>query len=946
MSARRAIAAATSTPNGRWSSWSRAAHWVQRILWICVALPTFWAGPVNAQVSPSASSPLPQARRQVLILWSSHFDLPWQKAVRRALVDQINTLTPQSRPEIFEEPLDITRLGSMSEVARREYLREKYRHIPLDLVMCEDVPACEFLERQENLFAEVPRRFVNYTTPRVENLGKTFVIQTSFDQSLSLFRQIFPGRRRVVVIGQGRPDIETPFELYTRIDAQPGLQIEFWNDFTFEELFDRVGKLPSDAAILYSLVMRDSKGQFRVPQDVLNELLAKSSVPVMVRYSTHLGSGALGGYVFSAEKVGQVMATFATRPQSPVHPPSFAQSYQFDARALNRWGVSLDRLPPGSELGFQQQSFWERYWPFIVGILLQSALLGLLIWSLVIKRRTQKELTAAYKGSQVALHQVQTLSDRLALALDTAQLGVFESDPQTLTGVANDRMFEIMGVAPDQRVNPVSLGRFIEQVHPEDRAHFEANRDTAPTLTLRFLSSDGQIRYAHVQRRFLVTANGLPRRVSVAIDVTDATIRTRALTALQSEQQLIIDSATVGLGRLRDYRYVWVNRAFAEMLGYTVEEMVGRRADSLLDDVADSDKVSAALAAGQQSFTMECLMRTKQGERRLLEYRAAVIDSGHRDGVFSARDVTEDRARVRAMSDALEAARAGERAKSEFLSVISHEIRTPLNGVLGLIQVASLQGGLPEQSRRALQMSYESGQLLLTVLNDVLDYSGLRDARLPIHPAPLRLLDLQGYMEGLRDSLPTREGVEFVVQSEIVADVTVLADELRLRQIMLNLVNNAVKFTHEGTVKVVIGAELGEDETVQLELGVLDTGIGMSEEAQSRLFTPFMQADMSTTRSYGGTGLGLAIVKGLVDRMQGEIAVFSRLGEGTDFTVHLRLPRVAQQPSQEAQARAAAQGGGEVMRQSAHANEAARLTALRRVAAAAAGLQSKVTKAI
>ena len=390
-----------------------------------------------------------------------------------------------------------------------------------------------------------------------------------------------------------------------------------------------------------------------------------------------------------------------------------------------------------------------------------------------------------------------------------------------------------------------------------------------------------------------------------ALQESQAKAARLSLVASRTHNAVVITDAS---GRIE-----WVNQAFTQLTGYRLAEVAGKRPGSFLQgaetDRVEVARISAQVSAGA-SFQSEIVNYSKSGTRYWLAIDAQALrdDTGVLTNFIAIEsDITGRKEAEQALRDAKEAAEAASRSKSEFVANMSHEIRTPMNGVLGMTELL-LDTQLSEVQHRYAKNIRNSADALLNIINDILDFSKIEAGKMELDAVVFDVRELVEEVAEMAAGRAHAKGLELLCRVDAAAPAALRGDCGRLRQVLTNLVGNAIKFTEQGEVLIEVrpvpapapapapagaaspsGAETPSAGRCRLQFSIIDTGIGITDEAKQRLFTAFTQADGSTTRRFGGTGLGLAISRQLVTLMGGFIDVESMPDHGSRFWFEVEL---------------------------------------------------------
>lgn len=513
------------------------------------------------------------------------------------------------------------------------------------------------------------------------------------------------------------------------------------------------------------------------------------------------------------------------------------------------------------------------------------------------------EILSGNIKTRVLLEQTQQQSEALAaveersrLILESVGEGIFGLSADGLMSFVNPAGARLLGYAPEELV-----GRPMHaQIH-------YARRDGSPLpreeCQMYLTAKDGQRRNVTDDVLWRKDGSSVPVEYSTTpivkngkvlgtvVAARDITERQKAEKRLKFTQYAVDNAADpVFWIRPSDGRLEYANNTACETLGYTLEELKALPISAVAVGF-DTDKLSEVTAVLKEHnvLTRETKHQTKSGHIFDAEVTLYLADFLNQEMIVAnVKDITERKQAEAAIREAMEAAEAATKAKSNFLANMSHEIRTPMNAIIGMSHL-TLRTHLDTRQRDYVRKIQQSGQHLLGIINDILDFSKIEAGKLSVECIDFDFEKVLENVSNLISEKAIAKGLELIFDIEPAISNHLKGDPLRLGQILINFCNNAVKFTEEGEI-IVRARVQEEDESGKLvHFSVSDTGIGLTEEQMGRLFQAFEQADTTTTRQYGGTGLGLAISKQLARLMGGDVGVTSEAGKGSTFWFTARL---------------------------------------------------------
>jgi PAS domain S-box-containing protein len=489
---------------------------------------------------------------------------------------------------------------------------------------------------------------------------------------------------------------------------------------------------------------------------------------------------------------------------------------------------------------------------------------------------------------------------RVKGALEAAQISFWDWDLTTRDIFLDQTYFDCLGL--NQVAGTMPITELHKLVHPDDLEPFRQATIDAISGKTPALHFQHRLRHADGRWVWLETSGNVTQRdengralrlTGTQTNITERKQLERALSNTLRVMRALLETMPLPvIMRDTERRVTLVNAAWEKMLGIPRQEIIGRQIEAyprkvLSDNHLQSDE---EVLTQKKSLRYETVVHGVDGTDYdvIVAKTPLVADDGTVTGLAAVvTDISEQKRISEALEKARVSAEAAVLAKSRFLANMSHELRTPLNGVVGMASLLE-NTALDAKQRRFVRTLKTSAEALVTLINDVLDLSKAEAGKLELSRGPFELRRELEQVVGLFSARAYDKGIEIAAHIGRDVPAVINGDPIRLRQVLGNLVNNAVKFTDSGAVLLSVTSAPSGDSLAALEFSVTDTGMGVPAEEQKRIFDAFEQADGSVTRKFGGTGLGLAISRQLVDLMHGSMGVQSAVGHGSRF--HFRIP--------------------------------------------------------
>jgi len=842
--------------------------------------------------------------------------MTWVGNIDRAIDD---VLKPMKRDIVLHrEYMDTKRFFSKRYLESLKKLYQlKYQDKKIDLIFASDNNAFDFLRKyRDELFTQnTPVVFCgvnDFQDSWLKGLKNFTGVAEQIDakSTLEIALKLKPKTKTLYIVNDytttgkaWKITIKEQLSNFKNID-----QI-YAKNLSIEALQNKIASLPKNAIVLLGVYFKDKNGHYITYEQIGKLLAQKANVPIFSMLRFNVGNGIVGGSVIGGYFQGEAMAKIGKKILLGADPNSIpvmkkgSTKLVFDYLSMKQYNLDPSLLPEGTIILNKPTSFYQKHKVVIwiaFGII---AIMLVVIFTLFNNIKKRKESEALLQLSKEKIEQLNEALQKenietnnlFKTLLSSIPIPIFYKDKNGIYLGTNEAFDTIYGFERNSLV-----GKSVYDIAPKELAeHYDeqdqtlfANPNHPQVYESQIINNKtGKLHNVIFHKRcYFSSSKAVEGLIGAIMDITEIKEKESTLQESNKRFHLMFNNIMEGVLIHDTKHFLDINDVGLKIMGYeNKEEFLHLDIPSLIIPEDRERLVYSMQFPNPAPYEMTGIK--KDGTLIPLLFKPFVLS---KKGTQQLRlvamlDLSDIKAKEKALRDAKEKAESATKIKSQFLANMSHEIRTPMNAVLGMSHLV-LQTKLDTKQKEYIVSIKKSAQNLLHIINDILDYSKMEAGKIELDKKHFDISTLVNDVLTTLNFSAQKKGIKLQTTFQKNMPKYCFGDSFRIAQVLLNLLSNAIKFTQEGSVELNISCH----QSNKLEFSIQDSGIGIDEEAQQNIFQAFNQADGGITRKFGGTGLGLSISKQLVEIMGGEIQVNSQVGKGSKFSFWIPV-----KPSQE-----------------------------------------------